>query len=330
MYAISFLFGVSGAYLIKRYAKILGFIDYPNNRSSHQMPTAKGGGIGILLAFITSSLMLDIRATIWVPISIIAIVSFYGDRVAISAKSRLILQFLCSTIVLFPFGLENIHANSVIFATLEFVAISIFIVGTANFYNFMDGIDGISATTGIIGFALLALNGKYTGEESSLIVLSISMCFACLGFLPFNIIKERIFMGDVGSILLGFLFAVMVYLNSNNMFDFIGISSFIFPYYADELTTMAIRIKNREKLTRAHRKHLYQIVANELKISHLKVSIAYGVIQCLIGISIIITMRYNKKLAIGAISLFYIMFAIVNYSIRCRINKRRAFSAYKQ
>ena len=324
----SLLFGACGAYLIKIYGQKLGYVDYPNDRSSHRLPTPKGGGIGILLAFIGSSLILDIDETIWVPISIIAIISFYGDRVDIPAKVRLILQFICAEIILFPVFLENLEKSLMIVQSIELISISIFIVGTANFYNFMDGIDGISATTGIVGFALLALNGIIIGEEQKIIYLSISMCFACLGFLPLNIFRDRIFMGDVGSILLGFLFAVIVYKTSKNIIDYICLSSFLFPYYADELTTMAIRIKNKENFMQAHRKHLYQIAANELKIPHVKVSLAYGIIQCLIGSSTIVAMMYNKLFAIAMILIYCIIFASVNYYIRFKIKNQDFFSKF--
>ena len=75
-------------------------------------------------------------------------------------------------------------------------------------------------------------------------------------------------MGAVGSILLGFVFAGMVIWLSRSLFDFIVLAAFLFPFYADELTTMIVRLKDGDRLTRPHRKHLYQLLANEMGIPH--------------------------------------------------------------
>ena len=147
------------------------------------------------------------------------------------------------------------------------LAMAVFIVGTANFYNFMDGINGIAAITGIVGFGLLALYSFLSESYSSFAVLSVCIYFSCLGFLPFNMPKAKVFMGDVGSILLGFTFAGMVVWLSKNPLDFICLAAFLFPFYADELTTMAVRIRDGDNLLRAHRRHLYQVLANEKGVS---------------------------------------------------------------
>jgi len=78
----------------------------------------------------------------------------------------------------------------------------IFVVGTANFYNFMDGINGIAGITGIVGFGLIAFYTSNSGYSTILSTLAICMSLSCVGFLPFNVPKAKVFMGDVGSILL--------------------------------------------------------------------------------------------------------------------------------
>ena len=169
----------------------------------------------------------------------------------------------------------------------------VFIVGTANFYNFMDGINGISGITGIIGFGMIAFYALYFGNSSHLSTLAICMSISCVGFLPFNVPKAKVFMGDVGSILLGFVFSGLVVYLSENVLDFVCLMSFLFPFYADELITMVIRLKNKENLTKAHRRHLYQILANEYGISHWKISTGYGLFQLMIGISILLLKTYG-------------------------------------
>ncbi len=116
----------------------------------------------------------------------------------------------------------------------------VFIVGTANFYNFMDGINGIAGISGAVGFGLLAFVTYNTQSEIGL--LAACMALTCLGFLPFNLPRARVFMGDVGSILLGSVFAGLVYLSSSTLLDFLCLASFLFLFYADELTTMIVRL----------------------------------------------------------------------------------------
>ena len=143
----------------------------------------------------------------------------------------------------------------------------------------MDGINGIAGITGIVGFGLLAFSAFLSGSDSSFVTLAICMSLSCLGFLPFNMPRARVFMGDVGSILLGFVFAGMVIWLSRNLLDFICLSAFLFPFYADEFTTMAVRIRDGENLTHPHRRHLYQLLTNEKGISHWKISVGYGLAQ---------------------------------------------------
>jgi len=104
------------------------------------------------------------------------------------------------------------------------------------------------------------------------------MAWACGGFLPFNLPKDRVFMGDVGSILLGFVYACLVVCFAKTFGDFVVLIGFLFPFYADELVIMYVRIRDGQSLTLPHRRHLYQLIANELNISHWKVSAAFGVL----------------------------------------------------
>jgi Fuc2NAc and GlcNAc transferase len=90
-------------------------------------------------------------------------------------------------------------------------------------------------------------------------------------------------MGDVGSILLGAVFAGLVYLASRTLLDFLCMASFLFPFYVDELTKMIVRLRVGENLTQPHRRHIYQLLANERQIPHWRVSAGYGFFQLLVG-----------------------------------------------
>jgi Fuc2NAc and GlcNAc transferase len=157
----------------------------------------------------------------------------------------------------------------------------------------MDGINGIAGITAVIAFGLLAFYAKSIGADEMYIVLSVSIALSSLSFLYFNIPVARVFMGDVGSVLLGFVFALIVIFIARDMNDFICMSGFLFLFYLDELTTMAERLKNGESLAKAHRKHLYQLLANEMGNAHWKISFGYGIFQLMIGLAIIFLQSYG-------------------------------------
>ena len=313
LYIICLILGGAGAWLISRWGKALGLLDKPNMRSSHKGLVPKGGGIGILAAFVVSSLLLNIPSGFCLPITAIALFSFCGDRIEFSPKLRLSLQFIAA--IIFLFGI-NTAIQSRMSGLLLILVMAVFIVGTANFYNFMDGINGIAAITGIVGFGLLALYSFLSESYSSFAVLSVCIYFSCLGFLPFNMPKAKVFMGDVGSILLGFTFAGMVVWLSKGLLDFICLAAFLFPFYADELTTMVVRIRDGENLLRAHRRHLYQLLANEKGVSQWKVSLGYGLLQLVVGVTVLLLKPFGGIMILAILMAYFVGFIMVSYFIR--------------
>jgi Fuc2NAc and GlcNAc transferase len=299
LYTTCLILGGAGAWIIGKFAPQLGLVDCPNERSSHAVPTPKGGGIGIGAAFVLSSLVLKIPIVFWLPATILALISFYGDRFAISPKFRLPIQFIAALI------LVQLSAFSLQPSAFSLFFLAVFIVGTANFYNFMDGINGLAGITGVVAFGLLALFSWLSGSAPSFLILAICISLSCLGFLPFNMPKAKVFMGDVGSILLGFVFAAMVVYLSKSLLDFICLSAFLFPFYADELTTIYTRLRGGENLTRPHRRHLYQVLANERGVPHWKVSGGYGLLQLLIGISVLLVRPFGSIMILAFLALCF-------------------------
>lgn len=284
LWLTSLVLGGVGAWLIGHYGNRFGLTDEPNERSSHKEPTPRGGGIGLLAAFLFATIAFGIPLLFWLPVVILAVLSFLGDKLDFSAKIRLIFQFTAAAFLVAGTGLLEL---SLVNEMILFIPMVIFIVGTANIYNFMDGINGIAAITGIVGFGLAVSCSFFSNGDASFAALSVCLLMSCLGFLPFNVPRARVFMGDVGSVLLGFVFACLVVLLSQDVLDFICLASFLFPFYADELNTMAFRIRNGENLLKAHRKHIYQLLANEKRISHWKVSLGYGLFQGAVGLSVL-------------------------------------------
>jgi len=180
----------------------------------------------------------------------------------------------------------------------------------------MDGINGIAGITGVIGFGLLAFYASNFGADHCFIILSICMSLSCLGFLPFNMPNAKVFMGDVGSILLGFVFAAMVVWLSRDALDFMVLSAFLFPFYVDELTTLVVRIKDGDRLARAHRKHLYQLLANEKRINHWKISVGYGLGQLLVGITVFFVRPFGTMIVLLLLAAYLGGFIVISSVVR--------------
>ena len=334
LYVACMILGGAGAWFIANCGHKLRLLDNPNDRSSHHAAIPKGGGIGILAAFVFGSVVFSVPKSFWIPSTFLALISFYGDRHELSPKFRLPIQFTAALILLIPILFSNSSSvlcplypveclcffySTGVSSVLCLFFLSIFIVGTANFYNFMDGINGIAGITGVVGFGLLASYVYRFGPNESLFTLPICISLACLGFLPFNILKAKVFMGDVGSILLGFVFAGMVVWLSKNLLDFICLAAFLFPFYVDELTTMIVRLKDRENLTKAHRRHLYQLFANEMKIEHWKVSAGYGLLQLIVGISVLLLKPIGLLVIFLILAAYFAGFLLLSFIVRKKL-----------
>lgn len=320
--ACSLALGASGAWFMSRYAYRFGLVDIPNDRSSHSLPTPRGGGIGILAAFIVSSLLVAVPFFVWVPAAFLALVSFFDDRLSLTPRLRLIFQFVAAFVVIgYEYAIfSSFHAQSpgLMFQNLFLVFFfCVYVVGTANFYNFMDGINGMAGITGAVGFALMGLFAFYCSDSLTLVLAASCMSLASIGFLPFNIPSARVFMGDVGSILLGFVFACYVALLARNVSDLFLLSGFMFMFYADALTTLLVRKMDGERLSQAHRRHLYQLFANQKNVIHWKISVVYGVIQSVIGLILLLL----RPLGSGAIIVFEVVMILFWWMVMMRVRR---------
>lgn len=266
-----------------------GFLDIPGERSSHKRPTPKGGGVGVLLVFVLASLISGQPLFSWLPLTALAGISFVNDLRGISPKLRLAAQFASAGLALGGAW----WAGEVCWSGMLLLPAFLFIVATTNYYNFMDGINGMAGITGIIAFGALAFFTAGTGASPLLPVMG-AVIGALTGFLPFNLPRARLFMGDVGSILLGFLFAFCVCVCARNWTEFLVMASFLFTFYADEVVTMTERLWRGESLLEPHRRHLYQFLANEQKIAHWKVSVGYGAVQALLILLVLWSSGYGS------------------------------------
>ncbi len=312
--AIFFILGSLGAWFIKRYGTILGYTDTPNVRSSHTVPTPKGGGVGIILSFFVAAVLTRQSLGFIVPVVIIAAIALYDDRHDIPARFRLLVQCIAACIIILS---VTDHILSPFYMPFLFFSV-VFLVGSANFYNFMDGINGIAGLTGCLAFGFMAVYLTANAQYSDLTVVAAALSVSCAGFLPFNVPKAKVFMGDVGSIPLGLIFATMVITLSTTLLDFICYAALLAPFYLDELSTMALRIRKRENLLTAHRTHLYQLLANECGIAHWKVTSLYGLIQIFFSAGVF----YLREQGITIVLIFLVICAIVFIGISLLVRRR--------
>lgn len=310
---LGLLFGGAGAWFMIRYGIALGIVDFPKGRSSHCTPTPSGGGVGLLLTFILVSVFLaGAQLNLWLSATFLALVSLFDDRLELSPSLRLLFQFGAAAAVVLSSAYQD-------FSILNLTLIPfwlLFIVSSANFYNFMDGINGIAGITGLVGFAFTATFALMAGEEKNWFFLSLAMSAACAGFLPFNLPKARVFMGDVGSILLGFVFAEITFSLSRDLGSFLCLLVFIMPFYADALSTLFVRWRDGEKLSQAHRRHLYQILANEHAFPHWLVSCWYCLMQMVVGIAMLWAWTISLWYQFLVLFLFCILFSWLTWMVR--------------
>ena len=242
------------------YARRRGLIDHPGDRQSHVLPTPRGGGAGLILAFLVSSLLFAQGAMSggWMScllpaVLMLAITGWWDDHRPLSARIRLLVQLAATAWLLVCLQESGLQMS----AWLWPVAV-LFVVWMSNLYNFMDGSNGMAGAQGVFSAAVLAWLFARAGDEATSI-FSVMLAASCLGFLPWNLRKARVFMGDVGSVSLGFSFAaLLVYGAVSGAFNVPVALMVLLPFLVDSTLTLIARVLKRERWYNAHRQHLYQ------------------------------------------------------------------------
>ncbi|MDE6409953.1 MAG: glycosyltransferase family 4 protein [Muribaculaceae bacterium] len=276
-----------------RIADRLNIIDKPNQRSSHSSVTLRGGGIIFLFGAWLFWLFFGFQYSWFMAgLTIIGAVSFADDVRSLPDSWRLVAQFIAMFLMFRQFGILNLHDWWIVIVAL------VVCVGIINAYNFMDGINGITGGYSIaVIIPLIYLNGEYDFISMDfLIVAGLSLLVFC--FFNFRA-KAKCFAGDVGSISMAFivLFALGKLILATGDFAYIV---FLAIYGADTVLTICHRIQLHESLGQAHRKHAFQIMANELGIPHVTVSSFYMALQLLISAGII-WLPINHYLYLGIV-----------------------------
>jgi UDP-N-acetylmuramyl pentapeptide phosphotransferase/UDP-N-acetylglucosamine-1-phosphate transferase len=288
-------------------------IDQPNSRSSHIVVTKRGGGIIYLIALVIYIISSNFNMpNIIICGLLLGIMGFIDDVKNLDFKIKLIFQCL---IIGYFLSTANYNGLEWYFLILMFFLI----VSSINILNFMDGINGLTilySFSFLISFYLI--NTHITAFTDSNFLLIVILSNLIIGY--FNIRKKAVcFLGDVGAITMGFIYAVLtitLIVKTNSLSPLI---LFLF-YFLDSGWTIVERLLAKENIFHPHRKHLYQLMVNEYKLSHLLVAAIYFTIQSLVNT--IWLLNYEKDLSpIILISIFGI-FSVIYLLIKKFLNKK--------
>lgn len=275
-------------------ANKLNIIDKPNARSSHTRITLRGGGIifyfGALAYFLTSHFEYP-----WfmLALTLVTVISFVDDIRSVSQQVRLIFHFSAMAMLFYQWGLFSLSWWWIIIALIV-------CTGIINAYNFMDGINGITGGYSLVILAALA----YANQEVVTFVeerFIYTIFCAVLVFCFFNFRKRaKCFAGDVGSVSIAFILLFLIGRLIIKTEDFSWLILLV-VYGVDSVLTIIHRLILHENIGQPHRKHMYQLLANEMKTPHVVVSIGYMGIQGLILVGYFYFQEYGYWYLLGSI-----------------------------
>lgn len=257
-------------------------IDKPNERSSHSSIVLRGGGIIFSLSLWVGGYFFGFQYLYFMlAVTLIAGVSFIDDIHSLPDSLRLIIQFAAMLLMFYQLDILHVEMWWIVILAL------IICVGASNVVNFMDGINGITcgySMACLIPLFLLNRELNFISESLIITVILADIVFCFFNFRPKG--KAKCFAGDVGSIGIAYILLFMIgnlILKTGDVTYLI----FLLVYGVDGCLTICHRIMLHENLGEAHRKHAYQLMANELKIGHVKISSFYMVLQLIISLGFI-------------------------------------------
>ena len=287
-----------------RVADKCNIIDKPNERSSHTKVTLRGGGIifyfGALAYFLTSGFEYP-----WfiLALTLVTFISFVDDIKSTRQITRLLFHFSAMALMFYQWGLFSLSWWWVVIALIV-------CTGIINAYNFMDGINGITGGYSFVVLIALAYINKeivpFVNEGIIYTVLCSVLVFCFFNFRK----KAKCFAGDVGSVSIAFiiLFLIGKLIIQTGDFSWIVLLA---VYGVDSVLTIIHRLILHENIGLPHRKHLYQIMANELKISHVAVSFVYMMVQSVVIIGFIYCQDYGSIYLISCILLLSLIYVLL-------------------
>lgn len=289
-----------------RIAKRFSIIDKPNERSSHINPTIRGGGIIFPVTILMYFLFNEYQYP-WFALAVLlaGTISFIDDITDLPRTLRLGIHILSSVLILYQAG---VGVLPIVLIVLAFI----FVVGVMNAFNFMDGINGITGFYSLAVFVPLLL----TEANPANIELLCFMIVALLVFLFFNARKKaKCFAGDVGSVSIAVIVCFLLVQRIVGTGDYKYLA-FLTLYLVDTGLTIIQRAKNGEKVFEAHRKHLFQVLSNEMKMPHLFVALLFASVQ--FGLNMLLI---NTDMSIAGIVIVFAVAIAIYIPVKVRLLK---------
>ncbi|HET6348623.1 MAG TPA: hypothetical protein VFH88_06015, partial [Candidatus Krumholzibacteria bacterium] len=325
-----------GTRLLLRRRPASAFVDIPNARSSHDLPKPRFGGIAIVTAFATTFAVVCLAvpgARAFIPVAIGAVILFAAGLVddwrGLGIGARLLVQCAAALIAIAT-GTVLTHVTfpggySLEFGWFSYPLTMLVFVASVNFYNFIDGIDGLAAGGGFIGGAFLAAAALMVGQPALALVCAI-LSASALGFLQYNFPPSRLFMGDSGSTFFGYMFAAVAVTGSRLE---PGVPVFVpllllSSLYVDAGLTIVRRLAKGEKVFQPHRTHYYQRLL-QLGFNHKQVALVEYLMMCLLGVSAVLYMRAGGLFAPFVSAVWLMLFTLGILKIRALEHGDRMF-----
>ena len=280
---------------LRGYAIKHNVIDRPNQRSSHSVPTPRGGGVAIVLTllvalavfYINRTLTLESFLGLFIPGIIVAIIGLLDDHGHIAARWRLLMHFMAAAIGIYflgSFPVITLLGYDLSLSWIGMILGCVYLVWMLNLYNFMDGINGLASAEAITFAAcsaMLIVVNQYTDAPGSIFPLTLALIGAAAGFIVWNFPKAKIFMGDAGSGFLGISIGLMIlHIAKANTHFFIAELCLLGIFIVDATTTLMRRLVAGKKVYEAHASHGYQILARKYG-SHVPVTMMAIVVNLL-------------------------------------------------
>lgn len=278
----TFLLGAELLYL--RLARRLGIVDTPNARSSHTDLTIRGGGVLFFVAALLAFVYVDCQWLLFLAgLTLVTVVSFLDDLRPLANRYRIGTQVVAMALLLRETGAYVPDGWSDV---LMLGAVLLVGVGTLNAYNFMDGINGITALYSLVAVLTLWFWNAETAFAPDVEPLLAFVVIALLIFSFFNVRPKAVcFAGDVGSVSVGFIIVYALLRLSVQAHTYLPVL-LLSVYGIDSVLTIVHRLYLRQNIFKAHRLHLFQLLVHRAGWPHLRVSVTYALVQA--GINVVV------------------------------------------
>lgn len=329
LFFLSFLLSMTITWLLVHNRLGINLLDHPNQRSLHVTPTPRSGGLAIattliLLFLINIDSLPDFVISIAIGASIILAISIADDIKHVPSLLRLFFHSAAAGWLVYSgYGLNSIGlpggGEIDLPRNISWAITLLLLIWMTNLYNFMDGMDGFAGGMTVIGFSVFAI--VYFAHSQLMFAASMFIVMTTLGFLVFNFPPAKIFMGDSGSSVLGFLAAAFMLDADKSKVMPIWLSIILFsPFIVDATITLAVRILKKQKIWVAHKQHYYQRLVGA-GWSHRKTVLSEYCLMLVCGLLVLAGVKSTAFIQILIVGIFAILYICIIIAFKVMLNK---------